>query len=1056
MRPLDEDKNQRTMRSLNFGYKSAIGFRRCARAWFASSMLIAITHAMAQVPGFTEGPAGTLVEPTMPVTLGGPGNNNLSLVASTLAGPAVGDVMVGVGLNPLIPPTKLPMRVLRAGTGGVMSDATRMLFGSGVLPSAAGPRVLYKYDLNGDGRLDLFCACQGYDGSPPDGETNILLTQNANGTFTDRSSALPAQPDYTHSAAIADINGDGIPDIYVGNISNSTATGAYFLLGRADGGYDKVSNNLPADITVQTLPNSKLFTTSMMIDVDQDGFPDLVLGAEGNTTQASIVLFNNGTGDFTVRPRYVLPTGPLGNNYVALNLQTIDANDDGYPDILMTSTQFTPNYVGGSIQLLINQQNGTFVDETVARLSASATTITGIGWNNTQVIDINGDGKPDFISSTEFGIAGTESSAFLWINNGSGQFTPFSASVLTPRPIGKLTATDIDGDGRPDLVAVQFNNDGHLQYQTYLNRTAQSITFSPIADRPLTSTAFALTASASSGFAVIFNSNTPAVCRISGSVVSLVNSGTCSIAANQPGNATFGAAPTVTQSFQVGAPAGGWLVQSGGFNPLVLNGAVSVGSFYEWGAGITNIGSAPVSLGGASLTGPFGSLNAGGCGPSLAAGASCFIGFRFTPTVDGQASGSLVVNNNGGNNPFVLDLQSAGTTAFVAPAHVASFVPATAPDGGTTLFTHTFSNPNGAPLTGALAVANLPPGLVIATPLAAVTNCGGAWQGNPAGQTNAVFSGGTIPANSSCSISLAVTANGAVGTTHTAYTLPLSTNQVFANPVIPATLAIVSAPSAPRNVFAFPGNARATIRFDAPASNGGAAITGYRINCSPGGITTDGGNSPIVVTGLASETAYSCSVQALTAAGAGAASPPVSVTPSATAPLALVVVQSRKVHGAAGTFALTIDPSIEIDGAVTIEPRAMGSGHMVAFVFSDLVTATASSSIRNAAMTPVGTFDLTLSGHEARFRVTDIADNSRTRFTLTGINGVLDAAAAIGFLVGDVNGSRNVSAADISGIKTRADQPIDASNFRFDLNASGGISTGDISMVRLRSGLALP
>jgi MYXO-CTERM domain-containing protein len=44
---------------------------------------------------------------------------------------------------------------------------------------------------------------------------------------------------------------------------------------------------------------------------------------------------------------------------------------------------------------------------------------------------------------------------------------------------------------------------------------------------------------------------TPAVCTVSGTTVTLVAIGTCSIAADRPGNATYAAAPTVVQSFSV-------------------------------------------------------------------------------------------------------------------------------------------------------------------------------------------------------------------------------------------------------------------------------------------------------------------------------------------------------------------------------------------------------------------------------------------------------------------------------------------------------------------------
>ncbi|MDP2266738.1 MAG: S8 family serine peptidase [Thiobacillus sp.] len=79
---------------------------------------------------------------------------------------------------------------------------------------------------------------------------------------------------------------------------------------------------------------------------------------------------------------------------------------------------------------------------------------------------------------------------------------------------------------------------------------AQTITFNPVGDMPVNST-FSLSATASSGLAVIFSSQTQTVCTVSGDVVSLIAGGTCTIAANQPGNASYAAAPAVMQSFGV-------------------------------------------------------------------------------------------------------------------------------------------------------------------------------------------------------------------------------------------------------------------------------------------------------------------------------------------------------------------------------------------------------------------------------------------------------------------------------------------------------------------------
>ena len=98
--------------------------------------------------------------------------------------------------------------------------------------------------------------------------------------------------------------------------------------------------------------------------------------------------------------------------------------------------------------------------------------------------------------------------------------------------------------------------------------------------------------------------------------------------------------------------------------------------------------------------------------------------------------------------------------------------------------------------------------------------------------------------------------------------------------VIPPT---AIAPGVPTTVTATAGNAQATVSFTAPASDGGSPITSYTVTSSPGGITATGTASPITVTGLTNNIAYTFTVTATNAVGTGAASAASnSVTPATT------------------------------------------------------------------------------------------------------------------------------------------------------------------------------
>jgi len=85
----------------------------------------------------------------------------------------------------------------------------------------------------------------------------------------------------------------------------------------------------------------------------------------------------------------------------------------------------------------------------------------------------------------------------------------------------------------------------------------QTIAFQPIVTQYVGTTA-TLTASASSALAVMFTSQTPAICTVSGATASLIAVGTCTIQASQAGNALYAAATPVSQSFSV---AGNFTIQ---------------------------------------------------------------------------------------------------------------------------------------------------------------------------------------------------------------------------------------------------------------------------------------------------------------------------------------------------------------------------------------------------------------------------------------------------------------------------------------------------------------
>ena len=182
-----------------------------------------------------------------------------------------------------------------------------------------------------------------------------------------------------------------------------------------------------------------------------------------------------------------------------------------------------------------------------------------------------------------------------------------------------------------------------------------------------------------------------------------------------------------------------------------------------------------------------------------------------------------------------------------------------------------------------------------------------------------------------------------------------------------------------------------------------------------------------------------------------------SLTAMSAEALTLTGAQSRKVHGAAGTYNLAIDRTAPIGGAITVESRVIGTGHIIVFQFDAPITAAGTASAFDANNALIGTATTASSGNDVLVTLTNVPDNRRVRIDLAGVNGTLASSLSIGFLSGDINSSFSVNASDISAIKARSGQTVTvaANNFIFDINVSGAINSSDISAVKSRSGVSL-
>ena len=137
---------------------------------------------------------------------------------------------------------------------------------------------------------------------------------------------------------------------------------------------------------------------------------------------------------------------------------------------------------------------------------------------------------------------------------GSGQPVTFSSLTTS---ICSVSGTAVNGiaTGTCTIAANQAGNASYnaatqVTQNIAIGKASQTITFGAAPSVVVGGTGN-VSATATSGLAVTFSSLTTSICTVSGSTVSGLTAGTCTIAGNQDGNASYNAAPQVTQSFSV-------------------------------------------------------------------------------------------------------------------------------------------------------------------------------------------------------------------------------------------------------------------------------------------------------------------------------------------------------------------------------------------------------------------------------------------------------------------------------------------------------------------------
>ena len=226
------------------------------------------------------------------------------------------------------------------------------------------------------------------------------------------------------------------------------------------------------------------------------------------------------------------------------SLVTQDDDSAGNLNSRVTVRWESGYYVGASV---FSSNNGSY------SLRASA----GSSWNRissscrgapvkqNQTITFTNPGTRTFGSSFALSASATSNLAVSF-STSTPSICTLSGSTVNLVAAGSCTVTASQAGN------ANFNPAPDVTQSFTVAKAGQTITFGAPANQTFSPTStVALSGSSNSGLAVSFSSQTTGVCTVSGTAVTMVSSGTCTIRASQAGNANYLAATDVDRSFTI-------------------------------------------------------------------------------------------------------------------------------------------------------------------------------------------------------------------------------------------------------------------------------------------------------------------------------------------------------------------------------------------------------------------------------------------------------------------------------------------------------------------------